>query len=142
MEGHTFAQHLVNTHPEPLYAGLESALSIGLLTDNDVVDYVLNYYHKNKLDIVIIESFIRHLIGWRNYAYTIYHRHGKYVRTSNFWGQSEKIYPAIVHAQTQIPFIDIIINKMQIYGTSSPIERKLLGMFLLLCQLTLWLSKC
>ena len=45
-------------------------MNIGLLTDNEVLNIVLKY--QNKVPIESFEGFIRQIIGWRNYMYTLY----------------------------------------------------------------------
>ena len=53
---------------------LTPMMNIGLITDAEVIDISYKFYLKNTKHISIqsFEGFIRQVIGWRNYVYTLY----------------------------------------------------------------------
>uniref|UniRef100_A0A6C0H777 Cryptochrome/DNA photolyase FAD-binding domain-containing protein n=1 Tax=viral metagenome TaxID=1070528 RepID=A0A6C0H777_9ZZZZ len=116
---------------------LSPMMNIGLLVDEFVVTHTLKYYNKNTDTISIenIEGFIRQIIGWRNYIYSIYMIEKPIIKNNNssssiqyhkFWKGTTDMYP-----------IDSIIkNKIIPYAYCHHIERLMyLGNFMKLCML-------
>jgi deoxyribodipyrimidine photolyase-related protein len=68
-------------------------LNIGLITPNDVVSVITEYYNKHKAQIGIAnyEGFIRQIIGWREYQRYIYQYAGNIMRVSNYFNNSRKL---------------------------------------------------
>lgn len=118
-ENHDFLFHSV----------LTPMLNVGLLTDKQILDATnrANVSLNNK------EGFIRQLIGWRQYIYTIYMNEGQEMREMNFFKAKLKIPEKVWKASTMIKPIDDIINKLYKHGYAHHIERLMwLGAFFLL----------
>ena len=81
------------------------------------------------------EGFIRQVIGWRNYVYTIYIVEGNKMRKENLLSHNNKLYyEKFWKGETGIIPIDNIINKIINYSYAHHIERLMyLGNFMLLC---------
>ena len=117
---------------------LSPMMNIGLLTDTEVVTISNAYYNKHKKSIKIesFEGFIRQVIGWRNYVYTIYNleedmresnllKHTNKLDSKKFWEGTTGILP-----------IDSIIQKIVKYSYAHHIERLMYrGNFLLICMI-------
>jgi deoxyribodipyrimidine photolyase-related protein len=122
--------------PFVFHSVISPMMNIGLLTDDEVVNTSYEYYLDNKKTIPIesFEGFIRQVIGWRNYVYTLYNLEGEKMKTTNQLKHNNKINDKFWTGQTDMIPIDSIINKIVKYSYAHHIERLMyLGNFLLLC---------
>ena len=122
--------------PFVFHSVLSPMMNIGLLTDDEVVTLSYEYYLDNKKSIPIesFEGFIRQVIGWRNYVYTLYNLEGEKMKTSNQLKHNNKLNDKFWTGETDMIPIDSIINKIVKYSYAHHIERLMyLGNFLLLC---------
>jgi deoxyribodipyrimidine photolyase-related protein len=110
-------------------------MNIGLLTDNEVLDITLKY--QNKVPIQSFEGFIRQIIGWRNYMYSIYILEGTNLRKMNFFNHNNKLNKEKMWlGNTGLLPVDNIIKKIDNYSYSHHIERLMyLGNYMLLCMI-------
>ena len=118
------------------HAVISPMMNIGLLTDNQVVDISYKYYLKNTKHISIqsFEGFIRQVIGWRNYVYTLYLLEGETLYETNQLKHHNKINEKFWTGETNMLPIDSIIQKIVKYSYAHHIERLMyLGNFMLLC---------
>ena len=114
---------------------LSPMMNIGLLTDSEVLEETIKY--ENKVQIASYEGFIRQIIGWRNYIYTIYLLEGDHIRKLNYlnasWTLTKKQYAKFWNGSTQIePIDDAIININQYAYVHHIIRLMYLGNFLLM----------
>jgi len=121
--------------PFLFHSVLTPMMNIGLLTDNEVLKIVLKYQDKIKLSS--FEGFIRQIIGWRNYVYTIYLLEADQLYNANFFKHTNKFNESILwEGKTDIIPFDNIIHKIVDYGYAHHIERLMyLGNYLLLCMI-------
>jgi deoxyribodipyrimidine photolyase-related protein len=119
--------------PFLFHSVLTPMMNIGLLTDTEVLKIVLQY--QEKIPIQSFEGFIRQLIGWRNYVYTIYLLTD--IENTNFFNHTNKLNKEIMwKAETKLLPIDNIINKIVDYSYCHHIERLMyLGNYMLLCMI-------
>jgi deoxyribodipyrimidine photolyase-related protein len=111
---------------------LSSSLNIGIITDQEILDYVLK--HSSKIPMNSLEGYIRQLIGWRNYILLVYEREGEKIRKMNFLKHHRKMSNRWWEGKTGIPVIDQIIQKVEKYSYAHHIERlMILGNFMLIC---------
>lgn len=114
---------------------LTPMLNTGLLTPQEVVDRALEVGRKNGVEINNLEGFVRQVIGWREYMAIMYEKHGRYLRTQNFWELSDGMPKAIYGSKTGIPIVDDVLEKVQRDGYAHHIERLMvLGNFFLLLR--------
>lgn len=120
-------QDAVNSEqPFVFHSIISPMMNIGLITDMDVIDISNKYYNKNKKNIPInsYEGFIRQVIGWRNYVYSIYILDGKKMYNSNKMKHKNKVSDKWWEGNTGIVVIDnIIIKNIVPYAYSHHIER-------------------
>jgi deoxyribodipyrimidine photolyase-related protein len=91
---------------------LSPMMNIGIITDTMVVDISYKYYKKHSIPIESFEGFIRQVIGWRNYVYTIYLLEGEKMRTSNQLKHKNLLpYKKFWEGTTNMTPIDDIIKK-------------------------------
>ena len=131
-----------NKEPFVFHSVLSPMMNIGIITDEQVINISYKYYleHNKKISIQSFEGFIRQVIGWRNYVYTLYLLEGKTMIKSNYLNHKNEIdntlYKKLWEGKTCIEPIDDIINKIVKYSYVHHIERLMyLGNYLLLCQI-------
>ena len=90
------------------HSTISPMLNIGLITPEQVVTIVSNYYnnHKTSIDISTYEGFIRQVIGWREYQRYIYKYIGDKMRTSNHFNNNRKLKENWYKATTGIKPVD------------------------------------
>jgi deoxyribodipyrimidine photolyase-related protein len=115
---------------------LSPLINNGLLTPQQVLDSVLQYYTLHEqLPLNSIEGFIRQLIGWREFMRMVYVFKGRQQRTTNFWGFTRKIPATFWTVNTGILPVDQVIGKVLKHAYCHHIERLMvLGNFMLLCE--------
>lgn len=115
---------------------LTPMLNVGLLTPKQIINRTLKLAEQNNTPINSLEGFIRQIIGWREYMYSIYRKEGTFMRTKNFWGFTQELPKAFYTAQTGIAPVDTIIKRLNKTAYNHHIERlMILGNFMLLCEL-------
>jgi len=113
---------------------LSSSLNIGIITDREVLDYILK--QTQKIPLNSLEGYIRQLIGWRNYILLFYEREGEKVRKMNFFKHHRRLSNRWWRGATGIPIVDNVIKKVEKYSYAHHIERlMILGNFMLLCEI-------
>jgi len=118
------------------HAVISPMMNIGLLTDIEVVNISYKYYLSNTKHISIqsFEGFIRQVIGWRNYVYTLYLLEGPELYETNQLKHHNNINDKFWKGTTGMKPIDSIIHKIVKYSYAHHIERLMyLGNFMLLC---------
>jgi deoxyribodipyrimidine photolyase-related protein len=111
-------------------------LNIGLITDTEVLNYVIKF--KNKVPMNSFEGFIRQLIGWRNYCYTVYILEGESLNKNVLKHKNKLNFNLLWENSSDISIKPINDAMEQIikYGYIHHIIRLMvLGNFFLLCQI-------
>jgi deoxyribodipyrimidine photolyase-related protein len=80
--------------PFLFHSVLTPMMNIGLITDSEVLDITLKY--ENKVPIESFEGFIRQIIGWRNYMYSIYVLDGDKIKEMNFLNHTNRMNKKIM----------------------------------------------
>lgn len=121
--------------PFLFHSVLTPMMNIGLLTDKEVIEITLKY--ENKVPISSFEGFIRQIIGWRNYVYTLYLLEYDTMIKSNFFNHHNKLnYGVMWNGKTNLLPIDNIIEKIVKYGYAHHIERLMyLGNYMLITMI-------
>ena len=129
-------QDALQTNESFLFHSLLSApINAGLITPQEVIDYVLSQDKKNKIPLNSLEGFIRQIIGWREYFRIVYDLESVNQRTKNFFGFKRKIPNSFWQANTGIEPVDIVIKRVLQNAYGHHIERLMvLGNFMLLCE--------
>lgn len=112
------------SNPFLFHSVLSPMMNIGILPDILVVKITNDYYikHKTKIPIASFEGFIRQVIGWRNYVYSIYMLEPT-MYNKNFLNFNNKIDERYWLATTDIKPIDTIITNIVKYSYVHHIER-------------------
>jgi len=119
--------------PYVFHSNLSTALNVGLLTPDQVIDAALMAYNNGSASIESVEGFIRQVIGWREFIRAIYERVGVVQRTTNAM-QHQK--PLDWHKLGQLPFLNYTKHKLEKLAYAHHIERlMLLGNFFFLSEI-------
>lgn len=121
--------------PFLFHSVISPMMNIGLITDTEVLAIVMPYH--DTISIASFEGFIRQIIGWRNYLYSIYLIEGSKFKKNNFMNHTNKINKKIMWSgDTGILPIDNVIKKIGEYGYAHHIERLMyLGNYMLICMI-------
>jgi deoxyribodipyrimidine photolyase-related protein len=124
----------ISEEPFLFHSVLTPMLNIGLLLDHEVVDKAIEYYEHHSIPIEDFEAFIRQVIGWRTYIYSIYRLEPEIINENQLnhhkkitkdWWKGIGIEP-----------IDDLIQKINKYGYVHHIERLMvLGNWMLLNEI-------
>jgi deoxyribodipyrimidine photolyase-related protein len=124
-------------NPFLFHSVLSPMMNIGILPDILVVETANEYYekHKSSIPIASYEGFIRQVIGWRNYVYSIYLLEPDMYNV-NFMKAHKKINESYWEGTTEIKPIDTIIQNIVKYSYAHHIERLMyLGNWFLINQI-------
>ncbi len=121
-------------NPFLFHSVLTPMMNIGLLTDDEVLKETQKF--EDKVPISAYEGFIRQIIGWRNYIYTIYVLEGPKMKKMNFMNNKNKIDEKKWWTNIGVKPIDYIIGKIDKYSYAHHIERLMyLGNFMFLLEI-------
>ena len=107
--------------PFLFHSVLSPMMNIGILPDTMVIKKVNDYYNKHTVPIASFEGFIRQVIGWRNYVYSIYMLEPK-MYDMNKMGHTHKISTTYWSGISILP-IDNTIQKIIKYSYINHIDR-------------------
>jgi len=115
---------------------LSGVLNVGLITDTYVL-HKLKSINNAHIKLESYEGFIRQIIGWRNFSYTVYVLYEKILRKKNYFNNKNNInYDKIWQGKTGINYVDDTMTKINNYSYVHHIERlMILGNYLLLLQI-------
>jgi deoxyribodipyrimidine photolyase-related protein len=112
---------------------LSPYINLGLITPTEILERILDTYHKEKTHFSSVEGFVRQLIGWREFIRGIYNN---YDLEKNEFGHQRKMKDCWYEGNTGIPPLDDSIKKATRYGYTHHIERlMILGNIMLMTEL-------
>lgn len=98
-------------------------LNVGLLAPDDVINKVLQYAKDNPVSLNSLESFVRKILGCREYVRGIYQNFNDYQEQSNFWKHHRLPNENWSNAKTGVPPLDDAIEKAVRLGYNHHTER-------------------
>lgn len=132
----TYQEAISSTEPFLFHSLLSPSLNLGLLTPEEVLARTLEFARRNRISIEILESFLRQIVGWREFVRGVYVARGEKQRTMNIWENKRKLPSVFWKGSTGIPPVDTAIRRVLTYGYAHHIERLMvLGNFMLLCEI-------
>ncbi|MEM7697575.1 MAG: cryptochrome/photolyase family protein [Verrucomicrobiota bacterium] len=112
---------------------LTPMMNIGLLTPEEVLERALEYAAENEVPLNSLEGFVRQIIGWREFMWLMYRRHGVEMRTRNFFEHTRQLPDTFWTAETGVEPLDLVISRARDHAYSHHIERLMvMGNFMLL----------
>ncbi len=117
------------------HSGLSPLLNAGLLNPQEVVERALKHHENKEVPLVSLESFIRQVLGWREYVRGIYIKQNVVLRTSNTFGHNRKLTADWYNGTTGIPPVDDVIKKTLTRSYAHHVERLMVvGNIMFLCD--------
>ena len=115
---------------------LSPALNIGLLTPKEVIKTATDYAANHSIPLKPIETFVRQIVGWREYMYATYLMCCQKDRSQNVFLRKRKMPLIFWEGDSGIEPFDTAVRKMLYFGYTHRIDRLLaIGYFLLLCEI-------
>lgn len=117
------------------HSGISAPLNIGLLTPQQVVQAALAYHAKKPVNLPSLESFLRYVIGYREYVRGAYVT-GRASEHTTSPRQSRNLSSQWWDGTTGIPPLDDAIHKVVKSGYAHQAERRMIiGNLMLLCEI-------
>ncbi|WP_413289064.1 cryptochrome/photolyase family protein [Bdellovibrio sp. HCB337] len=102
---------------------LAPLLNIGLLTPQEVIKTALGHSLENPVSLNSLESFVRKILGYREYVRGIYQNFNEFQEQSNFWKHVRLPNQNWYLGKTQIPPLDDAIQKSLRLAYNHHVER-------------------
>jgi deoxyribodipyrimidine photolyase-related protein len=123
-------------NPILFHSALSAPLNIGLLSPTQILQAVTTQKIIDSIPLNSLEGFIRQILGWREFMRAVYIFKGVTQRNSNFFNHQNALPESFWDATTQIPPIDMVIQKTLKYAYAHHIERlMLMGNFMNLAEI-------
>src|SRR5690606_18699345 len=103
---------------------LASSLNVGLLKPQQIVEAALARHAKKEVPLESLETFIRQVIGWREYTRGQYLYSADALRTQNEFSSKRKLASSWYGATTGIPPLDDLVHKLQKHGYAHQAEQR------------------
>ena len=121
--------------PWVYHSALSPLMNSGLLSPHEVVDKVLTKHEEKNLPLASVESFIRQVIGWREYMRGAYLKLHVQLRTSNTFGHNRRLTADWYKGTTGIGPVDDVIKKSLSRAYAHHVERLMIvGNIMFLCD--------
>ncbi|TIC86575.1 cryptochrome/photolyase family protein [Nocardioides sp. GY 10127] len=111
------------TEPTVFHSLLTPGLNIGLLDPRHVLAEALRVGQEDDVPLPSLEGFVRQLIGWREYMRATYHLWGRRLRSRNHLSHARPLAPGWWTAETGLPPVDLVIDRVLESGYAHHIER-------------------
>jgi deoxyribodipyrimidine photolyase-related protein len=132
----TYQDAITNRAPFLFHSLLSSSINIGLLQPQEVIDRAIAHAAEHDIPMNALEGFVRQILGWREYMRGVYQIKGRYERTNNYFGYTNKLADCWYTGETGIPPLDDVIKKVDTYAYAHHIERLMIvGNLMLLCEI-------
>lgn len=130
-------QNTIDARSPWLYHSLlASSLNIGLLQPQEVVEAAIRRHEKRPIPLESLESFIRQVLGWREFTRGQYLHQSATVRTQNMFTHHRKLTNAWYDGTTGLPPLDDMIKKLRLHAYAHPQEKRLIASnLMLLCEI-------
>jgi deoxyribodipyrimidine photolyase-related protein len=102
---------------------LAPLLNAGLLVPDEVLQKVLSHAQENPVPLLSLESYIRHVFGWREYAHGVYQNFSEEQENGNFWQHHRLLNKNWRTGKTGVPPLDDAIHKANRLAYNHRVER-------------------
>jgi len=131
----TYEDAIDGDAPWVYHSALSVTMNAGLLNPQEVIERALQHNDKKPVQIASLESFVRQILGWREYTRGVYDKKQVKLRTSNTFGHNRRITADWYKGTTGIPPVDDVIKKVLVRGYAHHVERLMvLGNIMFLCD--------
>ncbi len=131
-----YQETLSGQSPWLYHSLLQGSLNIGLLKPQEVIQAALDRHAERPVPLQSLESFIRQILGWREYVRGIYLNQTTPLRQQNPFNHHRKLTGAWYNGTTGLPPLDDMIKKLREHAYAHDAERrKLAGNLMILCEI-------
>ncbi|HUP26699.1 MAG TPA: cryptochrome/photolyase family protein [Candidatus Limnocylindrales bacterium] len=132
----TYQETLSSQAPWLYHSLLEGSLNIGLLKPQEIIQAALARHAARPVPLQSLESFIRQVLGWREYVRGIYLHQATALRAQNPFNHHRKLTGAWYTATTGLPPLDNLIKKISGHAYAHSAERCMIaGNLMILCEI-------
>lgn len=118
------------------HSALSSSLNIGLLSPEQMVEAAMKRHHRKPVPLASLESFVRHVLGWREYVRGLYVTKNVQMRNNNTFKHMRRMTPDWYEGTLGLPPFDDMTKKVQTHAYAHNIERLMIaGNIMLLCEI-------
>lgn len=118
-------QDAISEREDPIlfHSGISALLNVGLLEPVWIVEKVLDYWKKEKVNIESVEGFLRQIVGWREFSRLVYIFGYEEMVSGNYFKAEEEIDKRWYDGSFGILPLDLTIRKAFKTGYLHHIER-------------------
>lgn len=132
----TYEEALDSRSPWLFHSLLQSSLNSGLLKPQDVVSAAIERHKARPVPLPSLESFIRQVLGWREYVRGLYLNQQVPMKGQNVFKQQRKLTSAWYNGTTGLPPLDDMIKKLQNHAYAHQAERNMIaGNLMIVCEI-------
>ena len=120
------------------HSRLSFAMNSKMLSPKEILETVINFYHKNETDITLsqVEGFVRQILGWREYIRGIYWKEMPNYAQMNKLENHNKLPDFFWTGKTKMNCMSLAINQSLDEAYAHHIQRLMvIGNFALLTQI-------
>lgn len=115
---------------------LASSLNSGLLKPQEIVQAALERHAKREVPLDSLETFVRQVLGWREFTRGQYLHTATTQRTRNVFNHHRKLTSAWYDGTTGLPPLDDLIKKLLRHGYAYGAEQRTIAAnLMLLCEI-------
>lgn len=132
----TYEEVLDSRSPWLFHSLLQGSLNIGLLKPQEVIDAALKRHASRPVPLPSLESFIRLVLGWREYIRGLYLNQRVPMRDQNVFKHHRKLTSAWYNGTTGLPPLDDMVNKLLNHSYAHSAERFMIASnLMILCEI-------
>ncbi|WP_276298832.1 cryptochrome/photolyase family protein [Halorussus lipolyticus] len=105
------------------HALLSSALNLGLLRPEEVVERAISAYEAGNAPIGSVEGFVRQVVGWREFVRHAYRRRMPEMARANHLGATRDLPALYYDGETEMNCLETVVGRVRNRGYSHHIER-------------------
>jgi len=115
---------------------LASSLNIGLLSPQEIVESALKRHTKKEVPLESLETFVRQVLGWREFTRGQYLHDAATMRNQNVFNHHRKLTSAWFNGTTGLPPLDDVIKKLNHHAYAHQNELRIVaGNLMLLAEI-------
>lgn len=132
----TYEEALDSHSPWLFHSLLQGSLNSGLLKPQEVIDAALKRHESRPVPLHSLESFIRLVLGWREYIRGLYLNQQVSMRSQNVFKHHRQLTSAWYNGTTGLPPLDDMIKKLNNHAYAHSAERFMIAANLMtLCEI-------
>lgn len=126
----TYQDAMWQREPFLFHSRISAAMNIKLISPKELIDKIVEAYHKHGLPLNSVEGFIRQVLGWREFIRGIYWNEMPEYLDNNFFEANREVPAFYWHGKTKMACVGDAMQSVINYGYAHHIQRLMvLGLF-------------